>query len=44
LLEESPSIADLAARFRGEDEVMFRYLKFGNLYNMLADYFESDYL
>jgi phytoene dehydrogenase-like protein len=44
LLEEPPSIADLAARFRGEDEDIYRWLMFGNLYDMLADYFESDYL
>src|SRR5438270_13721082 len=44
LLEEPPSVADLAARFRGEDEQIYRYLMFGNLYDMLADYFESDYL
>src|SRR5207245_931021 len=44
LLEEPPSIADVAARFRGEDEEIYRYLMFGNLYDMLADYFESDYM
>ena len=44
LLEEPPSIADLAARFRGEDEEIYRYLMFGNLYDMLTDYFESDYM
>ncbi len=44
LLEEPPSVADLAGRFRGEDEEIYRYLMFGNLYDMLADYFESDYL
>ena len=44
LLEEPPSIADLAGRFRGEDEEIYRYLMFGNLYDMLAYYFESDYL
>ncbi len=44
LLEEPPSVADLAARFRGEDEEIYRYLMFGNLYDMLANYFESDYL
>jgi phytoene dehydrogenase-like protein len=44
LLEEPPSVADLAACFRGEDEEIYRYLMFGNLYDMLADYFESDYL
>jgi phytoene dehydrogenase-like protein len=44
LLEEPPSVADLAARFRGEDEEIYRRLMFGNLYDMLADYFESDYL
>ncbi|TMD62773.1 MAG: NAD(P)/FAD-dependent oxidoreductase [Chloroflexi bacterium] len=44
LLEEPPSIADLAARFRGEDEDIYRWLMFGNLYDMLAYYFESDYL
>ena len=44
LLEEPPSVADLAARFREEDEEIYRYLMFGNLYDMLADYFESDYL
>src|SRR6202158_1898577 len=44
LLEEPPSIADLAGRFRGEDEEIYRYLMFGNLYDMLGDYFESDYL
>src|SRR5213083_1660831 len=44
LLEEPPSVSDLAARFRGEDEEIYRYLMFGNLYDMLADYFESDYL
>ncbi len=44
LLEEPPSVADLAARFRGEDEEIYRYLMFGNLYDMLADYFESDYM
>ena len=44
LLEEPPSVADLAARFRGEDEEIYRYLMFGNLYDMLSDYFESDYL
>jgi len=44
LLEEPPSIADVAARFCGEDEEIYRYLMFGNLYDMLADYFESDYM
>src|SRR5260370_3276619 len=44
LLEEPPSIADLAGRFRGEDEEIYGYLMFGTLYDMLADYFESDYL
>ena len=44
LLEEPPSVADLAARFRGEDEDIYRWLMFGNLYDMLAEYFESDYL
>jgi phytoene dehydrogenase-like protein len=44
LLEEPPSIADLAARFRGEDEEIYKWLMFGNLYDMLADYFESDYM
>ncbi|MBO0790795.1 MAG: NAD(P)/FAD-dependent oxidoreductase, partial [Ktedonobacteraceae bacterium] len=44
LLEEPPSVADLAARFRGEDEEIYRRLMFGNLYDMLADYFESDYM
>ncbi len=44
LLEEPPSVADLAARFRGEDEDIYRWLMFGNLYDMLANYFESDYL
>src|SRR5207244_11235816 len=44
LLEEPPSVADLAARFRGEDEDIYRWLMFGNLYDMLAAYFESDYL
>jgi phytoene dehydrogenase-like protein len=44
LLEEPPSVADLAARFRGEDEEIYRYLMFGNLYDMLTDYFESEYL
>ena len=44
LLEEPPSVADLAARFRGEDEDIYRRLMFGNLYDMLSDYFESDYL
>jgi phytoene dehydrogenase-like protein len=44
LLEEPPPVADLAARFRGEDEEIYRYLMFGNLYDMLADYFDSDYL
>ena len=44
LLEEPPSIADVAARFHGEDEEIYRYLMFGNLYDMLADYFESDYM
>ncbi len=44
LLEEPPSIADLAGRFRGEDEEIYRYLMFGNLCDMLADNFESDYL
>ena len=44
LLEEPPSVADLAARFRGEDEEIYKWLMFGNLYDMLADYFESDYL
>ena len=44
LLEEPPSVADLAARFRGEDEEIYRYLMFGNLYDMLLDYFESDYM
>ncbi|HAT46287.1 MAG TPA: NAD(P)/FAD-dependent oxidoreductase, partial [Ktedonobacter sp.] len=41
---EPPSVADLAARFRGEDEDIYRWLMFGNLYDMLAEYFESDYL
>src|SRR5574340_346089 len=44
LLEEPPSVADLAARFTGEDEEIYRRLMFGSLYDMLADYFESDYL
>lgn len=44
LLEEPPSLAELAARFRGEDEEIYRWLMFGNLYDMLAEYFESDYL
>ncbi|MHB8597688.1 MAG: phytoene desaturase family protein [Ktedonobacteraceae bacterium] len=44
LLEEPPSVADLAGRFRGEDEEIYRRLMFGSLYDMLADYFESDYL
>ena len=44
LLEEPPSIADLAGRFRGEDEEIYKWLMFGNLYDMLADYFESDYM
>src|SRR6266480_6299439 len=44
LLEDPPSIADLAGRFRGEDEELYRYLMFGNLYDMLAEYVESDYL
>jgi phytoene dehydrogenase-like protein len=44
LLEEPPSVADLAARFRGEDEEIYRWLMFGNLYDLLAEYFESDYL
>src|SRR5437667_3607091 len=44
LLEEPPSVADLAGRFRGEDEECYRWLMFGNLYDMLVSYFESDYL
>src|SRR5215471_8302094 len=44
LLEEPPSVADLAGRFRGEDEEIYRWLMFGNLYDLLASYFESDYL
>ncbi|MEO6888639.1 MAG: NAD(P)/FAD-dependent oxidoreductase [Ktedonobacteraceae bacterium] len=44
LLEEPPSPADLAARFRGEDEEIYRRLMFGSLYDMLDDYFESDYM
>ncbi len=44
LLEEPPSIADLAGRFRGADEEIYRWLMFGNLYDMLAEYFESDYM
>ena len=44
LLEEPPSVADLAARFKGEDEEIYRRLMFGSLYDMLADYFESDYM
>ncbi len=44
LLEEPPSIADLAGRFRGEDEEIYRWLMFGSLYDLLASYFESDYL
>jgi phytoene dehydrogenase-like protein len=44
LLEEPPSVADLAGRFRGEDEELYRWLMFGSLYDLLASYFESDYL
>lgn len=44
LLEEPPSVAELAARFQGKDEEIYRYLMFGNLYDMLGDYFESDYM
>ena len=44
LLEEPPSVADLAARFRGEDEEIYRRLMFGSFYDMLTDYFESDYV
>ncbi|WP_069801266.1 phytoene desaturase family protein [Thermogemmatispora onikobensis] len=42
LLEEPPTLAELAARFRGEDEEIFSRLMFGNLYDLLAEYFESD--
>ncbi len=44
LLHEPPSLADLAARFTGADEEIFRWLMFGNLYDLLDYYFESDYL
>jgi phytoene dehydrogenase-like protein len=44
LLEEPPSVADLAGRFRGEDEEIYRWLMFGSLHDLLAEYFESDYL
>jgi len=44
LLEEPPTAAELAARFQGEDENIYRWLMFGSLYDMLAEYFESDYL
>ena len=44
LLEEPPSVADLAGRFKGEDEEIYRRLMFGSPYDMLFDYFESDYL
>ncbi len=44
LLEEPPSVAELAGRFKGEDEEIYRRLMFGSLYDMLADYFESDYM
>src|SRR5215813_843004 len=44
LLEEPPSVANLAARFRGEDEEIYRWLMFGSLYDLLQEYFESDYL
>ncbi len=43
LLEEPPSVADLAARFRGEDEEIFRRLMLGSFHDVLSDYFESDY-
>ncbi|WP_376795721.1 phytoene desaturase family protein [Thermogemmatispora sp.] len=42
LLEEPPSLAELAARFRGPDEEIYSWLMFGNLYDLLAEYFESD--
>jgi phytoene dehydrogenase-like protein len=44
LLEEPPTAAELAARFQGEDEDIYRWLMFGSLYDLLAEYFESDYL
>ncbi|WIG59138.1 MAG: Beta-carotene ketolase [Ktedonobacterales bacterium] len=42
LLEEPPSVADLAARFRGEDEEIYRWLMFGSMSDLVASYFESD--
>lgn len=44
LLEEPPTAAELAARFQGEDEYIYHWLMFGSLYDLLAEYFESDYL
>ncbi|MGB8343926.1 MAG: NAD(P)/FAD-dependent oxidoreductase [Ktedonobacteraceae bacterium] len=44
LLQEPPTAAELAARFQGEDEYIYRWLMFGSLYDLLAEYFESDYL
>jgi phytoene dehydrogenase-like protein len=44
LLQEPPTLAELAARFTGPDEEIFRWLMFGSLYDLLDYYFESDYL
>jgi len=44
LLQPPPSFADLAARFRGEDEEIFRRLMFGSLSDVLHDFFESDHV
>jgi phytoene dehydrogenase-like protein len=44
LLEEPPSVADLAARFRGEDEEIYRRLMFGSMHDLVGDYFESDHV
>lgn len=44
LLEEPPTTAELAARFQGEDEYIYHWLMFGSLYDLLVEYFESDYL
>jgi phytoene dehydrogenase-like protein len=41
LLQPPPSLADLAARFRGEDEDIFRLLMFGSLSDVLHQFFES---
>src|SRR5207245_10102127 len=42
--KEKTSIADMRWRSRSQNRQIYSHLMFSNMYDMMADYFESDYL